>query len=143
MTALLFLFPRDGDLSAVDEFLASKLIPQLPSAAGVRSIRISTDAINRTRSTEETSITHAIGRRSAASAARRRGTRNTPIAASAYSTIMKSGSTTVRPTSRLDPAPRRPSVLVTDGCHSHCAPSPASFAFSPGCSRMNVNARCR
>ena len=45
MTELLFLFPRDGDLSAVDEFLASKLIPQLTSAAGVRSIRISTDAI--------------------------------------------------------------------------------------------------
>jgi hypothetical protein len=45
MTELLFLFPRDSDLSAVDEFLESKLVPQLKNAAGVRSIRISVDTI--------------------------------------------------------------------------------------------------
>src|SRR2546421_12948 len=37
---------------------------------------------------------------------------------------MYAGSTTRRPTSRLVPAPRRPSVRVTAGCHSMRAAPP-------------------
>jgi hypothetical protein len=45
MFDVLFLFPRNADLAAVDEFLAQRLIPQLTSAAGLRSIRVSQDAV--------------------------------------------------------------------------------------------------
>jgi hypothetical protein len=45
MFEVLFLFPRSGDLAAIDEFLAQRLIPQLTSAAGLRTIRISQDAL--------------------------------------------------------------------------------------------------
>jgi hypothetical protein len=45
MFHVLFLFPRDRDLAAVDEFLAQRLIPQLTSAVGLRAVRVSQDAI--------------------------------------------------------------------------------------------------
>ena len=56
---------------------------------------------------------------------------------------MYAGSTTLRPRSRLVPAPLRPSVRVTDGCHNIRAATPASFAFSPGWCSMNWTARWR
>jgi hypothetical protein len=45
MFDVLFLFPRDGDLEALDEFLSQTLIPQLTSADRLRSVRVSEDAI--------------------------------------------------------------------------------------------------
>ncbi len=45
MFEVLFLFPRDGDLGAVDQLLAQRLIPQITSGAGLRSVRVSHDAI--------------------------------------------------------------------------------------------------
>jgi hypothetical protein len=45
MIEVLFLFPRDADLAAADEILADGLIPRLTNATGVRSVRMSQDAI--------------------------------------------------------------------------------------------------
>jgi hypothetical protein len=45
MFDVLLLFPRDGDLVAVDEFLTQRLIRELTSAVGMRSVRLSQDAI--------------------------------------------------------------------------------------------------
>jgi hypothetical protein len=45
MIDLLFLFHRDGDLAAVDEFLTQRLIPRLRNSVGLRSVRVSEDAI--------------------------------------------------------------------------------------------------
>ena len=51
---------------------------------------------------------------------------------------MKSGSAQSRATSRNVPLPGRPSVFGTFGCQSSFAPCAASFAFSPGWSRHEV-----
>src|SRR3954453_22763439 len=45
---------------------------------------------------------------------------------------MYAGSAVVRTVSSQLPAPGRPRVSTTDGCHSHCASSGTSFALSPG-----------
>ena len=78
------------------------------------------------------------GRRggSTASTTKPRGRTKTPTSANAYSAIMNSGSTTLRAVSCHVPAPGRPSVSRTLGCHSRIVACPARRSFSPGCSRQ-------
>src|SRR5882762_9651153 len=52
---------------------------------------------------------------------------------------MYAGSAVLRTVSSQLPAPGRPRVSTTDGCHSHCAPTGTSFALSPGwCTQKEI-----